>query len=81
LNDLTKSTGLVKIDLDKLVLTQQKRVNEMDPYGDPKQNEKQNEHARAWLEIDKGAPPTSVSRTVGWSSRSIRLPTCDRRPT
>jgi hypothetical protein len=56
LNDLTKSTGLVKIDLDKLVLMQQKRVNEMDPYGDAKQNEKQNEHARAWLEIDKAAP-------------------------
>jgi hypothetical protein len=56
LNDLTKSTGLVKIDLDKLTLYQQKRANQMDPYGDRSKSDKQNEHARAWLEIGEDAP-------------------------
>jgi hypothetical protein len=57
LNDLTKSTGLVKIDLDKLTLYQHKRTNQMDQYGDRSKSDKQNEHARAWLEIGEDAPP------------------------
>jgi hypothetical protein len=55
-NNVTKSTGLVKVDLDKLVLYQQKRVNEQDQYSEREKVEKQNQHARAWLEIDPKAP-------------------------
>ena len=51
LDDLTKSTALVKVDLDKLVLYQQKRADEAKDYGERKKSEKQNEHARDWLQI------------------------------
>jgi hypothetical protein len=51
LDDLTKSTALVKADLDKLVLYQQKRGDEGSQYGERKKSEKQNEHARDWLQI------------------------------
>jgi hypothetical protein len=51
LDDLTKSTALVKIDLDKLVLYQQRRADEAKDYGERKKNDRQNEHARDWLQI------------------------------
>jgi hypothetical protein len=51
LDDLTKSTALVKVDLDKLVLYQQRRPDQAKDYGERKKNEKQNEHARDWLQI------------------------------
>jgi hypothetical protein len=51
LDDLTKSTALVKVDLDKLVLYQQKRADETTDYGQRKKSDKQNEHARDWLQI------------------------------
>jgi hypothetical protein len=51
LDDLGKSTALVKIDLDKLVLYQQRRPDEANEYGERKKNERQNEHARDWLQI------------------------------
>jgi hypothetical protein len=56
LNDLTKSTGLLKIDLDKLTLYQHKRTNQMDQFGEREKSDKQNQHARAWLEIGEDAP-------------------------
>jgi hypothetical protein len=49
--DLTKSTGLIKIDLQQLTLYQQKRADESGEYGERKKNDKQNEHARDWLQI------------------------------
>ena len=51
LDDLTKSAALIKVDLDKLVLYQQKRADEAGDYGERKKSEKQNEHARDWLQI------------------------------
>ncbi len=51
LDDLTKSTALVKADLDKLVLYQQRRPDETGSYGERKKNERQNEHARDWFQI------------------------------
>jgi hypothetical protein len=51
LDDLTKSAALVKVDLDKLVLYQQKRADEANDYGERKKSDKQNEHARDWLQI------------------------------
>jgi hypothetical protein len=49
--DLTKSSGLLKIDLDKLTLYQQKRAGESEAYGERKKSDVQNKHARGWLEL------------------------------
>jgi hypothetical protein len=57
LKDITKTTGLVKVDLTKLELYQQKRPREQGDYGERSKNETQNQHMRTWLEIDTGAPP------------------------
>jgi hypothetical protein len=51
LADIANSSGLVKVDLDKLVLYHQKRADEKQQYGERDKSDKQNEHARAWLEI------------------------------
>jgi hypothetical protein len=51
LSDLAKSTGLVKVDLQKLVLYQQKRGDARAGYGERKKSDLQNEHARNWLQI------------------------------
>lgn len=54
--DIGKTSGLIEIDLDKLVLYQQKREDEKSEYGERKKSDKQNEHAKAWLEISPDAP-------------------------
>ena len=51
LSDLGKSTALVKVDLQKLVLYQQKRGDEKAGYGQRQKSDLQNEHARNWLQI------------------------------
>ncbi len=51
LDDLSKSSGLVRVDLDKLTLFQQKRADESGEYAARTKSEKQNEHARDWLQI------------------------------
>jgi hypothetical protein len=51
LTDLSKSTGLVKVDLDKLSLYQQKRPSGDGAYEERKKNPLQNEHARDWLQL------------------------------
>jgi hypothetical protein len=53
LTDLTKSTGNLAVDLSTLDLVQRKRPDEKSEYGEEKREEKQNEHARQWLEIDE----------------------------
>ncbi len=50
--DLTKSTALVKADLKLLTLWQQKRGDDKGDYGERTKSDKQNEHARGWLQID-----------------------------
>jgi len=50
-SDLGKTTGLIKIDLDKLALYQQKRPGGTGEYQERVKNPLQNEHARAWLEL------------------------------
>ena len=54
--DVTKTTGLVKVDLEKLELFQQKRESETAEYAQEEKSDLQNEHARAWLEIGADAP-------------------------
>jgi polyisoprenoid-binding protein YceI len=52
LEDLSKSSGLVKVDLDKLSLYQQRRKDENGEYGERKKNPLQNQHARDWFQIE-----------------------------
>jgi len=51
--DVTKSAGLLKVDLDKLVIYQQKRADEKGEFGERTKNDTQNEHARNWLGVGK----------------------------
>ena len=51
LSDLSKSTALVKVDLQKLVLYQQKRGDDKGAYGERAKSDLQNTHARNWLQI------------------------------
>jgi hypothetical protein len=51
LGDLAKSSGLVRIDLDKLSLYQQKRPDGSGEYQPRTKNPLQNEHARDWLQL------------------------------
>lgn len=50
-SNLSRSTGLVKVDLQKLVIYQQKRAPEEKGFTERKKNELQNQHARDWLQI------------------------------
>ncbi len=54
--DITKTTGLVKVDLEKLELFQQKREDDKSDFGARTKNDMQNKHARTWLEISEDAP-------------------------
>ncbi|TPV96338.1 MAG: hypothetical protein B7733_05065 [Myxococcales bacterium FL481] len=54
LTDVRKSAGLVHVDLSGLELFQRKA--EDGKFGEETKNDMQNEHARAWLEIDDSAP-------------------------
>ena len=54
--DLMQTSALLQVDLDKLVLYQQRREDEKGEFGERAKNPKQNEHARAWLEISSDAP-------------------------
>lgn len=49
--DLSKSSGLIKIDLQKLTLYQAKRPSGEGEYQERKKNDLQNTHARDWLQI------------------------------
>lgn len=51
LTDISKSTALVKVDLLKLVLYQQKREGDSAAYGTRAKSDLQNTHARNWLQI------------------------------
>ena len=78
LDDLTKSTALVRVDLDKLVLYQQKRADEAGEYGERKKSEKQNEHARDWLQIvprEGEVPPEHAAKNRMVEFRIDRLET------
>jgi hypothetical protein len=51
LSDISKSTALVKVDLLKLTLYQQKRDGDKSEYSERKKSDLQNTHARNWLQI------------------------------
>jgi hypothetical protein len=54
--DIMKTTGLVKVDIDKLELFHQRMDEDTGEFGEREKNPKQNEHARNWLEIGESAP-------------------------
>jgi hypothetical protein len=56
LKDVTKSTGLVKVDLDKLSIFQKTRKKSDQDFGEETRNEKQNQDMRTWFEITPDAP-------------------------
>lgn len=56
LKDVSKSTGLVKVDLDKLSIYQQTRKGADQAFGEETKNEKQNKDMRNWFEIEADAP-------------------------
>ena len=57
--DLTRSSGLVKADLKRLTLYQQKRSEDKGNFGERKQSELQNQHAQDWLQLN--AKPGEVT--------------------
>ncbi len=56
LTDVTKTTGLVQVNLKTFELSQQKREDEKGEFGAKETIPTQTEHARAWLEISPDAP-------------------------
>lgn len=54
--DLAQSSGLLRVDLEKLAIYQQKRADDKGEFSEKQKNELQNQHARTWLEINEDAP-------------------------
>lgn len=72
--DVTKSTGLVTVDIGDLVLYQAK-IDDKGKISEEKKEDKQNEHARNWLEIAPDAPAEmrDKNRKVQFSIKSIAV--------
>jgi hypothetical protein len=73
LEDLSKSTGIIKIDLDKLTLYQQKRADESGSFGERKKSEKQNEHARDWFQIVPREGVTTPEQVAQFRNAEYRI--------
>lgn len=73
-SDVSKTTGLVTIDLGELVLKQAK-VDKDGKIGQESKVEKQNEHAKTWLEISPDAPADvrKQNSLVQYSIKSIEV--------
>ncbi len=52
LEDLSHATGTIKVDLDKLSLSQEKRKDEKHDFAKLAKNDTQNHDAREWLQLD-----------------------------
>jgi polyisoprenoid-binding protein YceI len=61
-SDLTKTTGVIAVDLDGLEIFQ--TAAEGDNAGKEVKNDLQNEHARTWLEIGKDAPEADKKKNA-----------------
>ncbi len=61
LSDLRKSTGLINVAVDELVIYQQ-RAEAEGAYGEREKSDLQNEHMRDWLEIGEDAPPADAKK-------------------
>jgi hypothetical protein len=73
LMDVTKSTGLVTVDIGDLAIYQAK-IDDKGKIDEEKKVDKQNEHARTWLEISPDAPAEmrDKNRKVQFSIKSIK---------
>jgi hypothetical protein len=72
--DLTKTTGLITVDISGIEIFQTK-ADKDGKFGDEKKDEKQNEHARNWLEIGKDTPEDARKKNamVQFSIKSIEV--------
>lgn len=73
-SDITKTTGLVHVDLKDLELFQRVAPAEGQEFGEEKKEPKQNEHARAWLEISPDTPPDQLAKNqkIEFSLTSVK---------
>jgi hypothetical protein len=69
-HDLTRTRGLIRMDLDKLYLFQQKRADASSAYGEKVQNPKQNAHMKEWFGIDDGVPAAEHEKNR-WAQFSV----------
>jgi len=54
--DIEKSSGLIRVDLDKLSIYKQNRDDAESEYGEEQKNEKQNRDMRTWFQISDDGP-------------------------
>jgi hypothetical protein len=73
LGDLAKSSGLVKIDLDKLSLYQQKRPDGKGEYQERVKNPLQNKHARDWLQLVPGEGDVTAEQAAQNRVAELRI--------
>ncbi len=74
-NDLTKSTGLVTIDIGGLEVFQAVADEKDGKFSEEKKSDLQNKHARTWLEISDDAPADKRAENakVQFSIKSIEI--------
>jgi hypothetical protein len=72
-SDITKTTGLVHVDLRELELFQRQAPAEGQPFGEETKNDTQNQHARQWLEISPDTPDDVLKKNalIEFSLRNI----------
>jgi hypothetical protein len=68
--DLGKTRGLVRMDLGRLSLFQQKRDDPSSAYSEKAQNPKQNAHMKEWFGIDDGVPAAEREKNR-WAQFSV----------
>jgi hypothetical protein len=74
-NDLTKSTGLITIDISGLEIFQAVADEKDGKFSEEKKSDLQNKHARTWLEISDDAPADKRAEysKVQFSIKSIEV--------
>jgi len=75
LEDISKSTGVITIDIDGLEVYQTKADEKTGKFGDETKSDTQNEHVRNWLEISKDTEEKKreQNRKVQFSIKSIEV--------
>ena len=72
--DLGKTTGLVHVDIRELELFQRRATAEGEAFGEETRSDRQNEHARVWLEISPDTPEDVLKKNtlVEFSLREVK---------
>ena len=81
LMNIEKTTGLLRVDLDKLSIYKQSRDDSEGEYGEEQKHEKQNKDMRVWFQISDDAPKEQrekfrwvefkISKVTGASTRDV----------